>query len=149
MKNKIILITGVSSGMGKAFVLYALKHMGEEGVIVGLGRNNIEEIENKQYFFIKTDLRNQLSIKKTIGEVRKKFGRVDVLINNAGLGYRGTIEEECFWRVQAHREDINYARYWLSRYLAWYNTKRKHGGYGMKGRTPQQRIEDWILIINY
>lgn len=56
-----------------------------------------------------------------------------------------TIEEECFWRVQAHRQDINYARYWLSRYLAWYNTKRRHGGYGMKGRTPQQRIEDWIL----
>src|SRR3989344_5722004 len=56
-----------------------------------------------------------------------------------------TIEEECFWRVEAHKEDINYARYWLSRYLAWYNTKRKHGGYGMKGRTPQQRIEDFIL----
>lgn len=56
-----------------------------------------------------------------------------------------TIEEECFWRVSAHRENLDYGRYWLSRYLAWYNTKRKHGGYGMKGRTPQQRIEDWIL----
>ncbi|MEM2111473.1 MAG: DDE-type integrase/transposase/recombinase [Candidatus Bathyarchaeia archaeon] len=56
-----------------------------------------------------------------------------------------TIEEECFWRVQAHREDINYGRYWLSRYLAWYNTKRRHGGYGMKGKTPQQKIQDWIL----
>ena len=43
-----------------------------------------------------------------------------------------TIEEECFWRVEAHKEDISYARYWLSRYLAWYNTKRRHGGYGMK-----------------
>ena len=56
-----------------------------------------------------------------------------------------TIEEECFWRVEAHKQDLNYARYWLSRYLAWYNTKRKHGGYGMNGRTPQQRIEDYIL----
>ena len=56
-----------------------------------------------------------------------------------------TIEEECFWRVQAHRQDLDYGRYWLSRYLAWYNTKRKHGGYGMNGRTPQQRIEDWLL----
>jgi len=59
-----------------------------------------------------------------------------------------TIEEECFWRVQAHKENIDYGRYWLSRYLAWYNTKRRHGGYGMKGRTPQQRIEDWILANN-
>jgi transposase InsO family protein len=56
-----------------------------------------------------------------------------------------TIEEECFWRVQAHKENLSYGRYWLNRYLAWYNTVRRHGGYGMKGRTPQQRIEDWIL----
>ena len=56
-----------------------------------------------------------------------------------------TIEEECFWRVSAHKQDISYARYWLSRYLSWYNTKRVHGGYGMLGRTPQQRVEDFIL----
>src|SRR3990167_3242207 len=60
-----------------------------------------------------------------------------------------TIEEECFWRVQAHREDLSYARYWLNRYLAWYNTKRAHGGYGMKGRTPQKAVEDWILSNNH
>lgn len=56
-----------------------------------------------------------------------------------------TIEEECFWRVGAKPDDLDYARYWLSRYLGWYNTKRRHGGYGMEGRTPQQRIEDWII----
>ncbi len=59
-----------------------------------------------------------------------------------------TIEEECFWRVNAQPNDLEYARYWLSRYLAWYNTIRRHGGYGMSGRTPQQRIEDWILDKN-
>ena len=59
-----------------------------------------------------------------------------------------TIEEECFWRVQAKPNDLEYARYWLSRYLGWYNTKRRHGGYGMEGRTPQERIEEWILNTN-
>jgi len=59
-----------------------------------------------------------------------------------------TIEEECFWRVGASPDNLDYASYWLSRYLAWYNTKRRHGGYGMEGRTPQQRIEDWILDKN-
>ena len=59
-----------------------------------------------------------------------------------------TLEEECFWRVGAKPDNLEYARYWLSRYLAWYNTKRRHGGYGMQGRTPQQRIEDWILNRN-
>ncbi len=56
-----------------------------------------------------------------------------------------TIEEECFWRVGAKPDDLDYARYWLSRYLGWDNTKRRHGGYGMEGRTPQQRIGDYII----
>lgn len=56
-----------------------------------------------------------------------------------------TIEEECFWRVGARPDDLDYARYWLSRYLTWYNTKRRHGGYGMEKRTPQERIEHFIV----
>ena len=56
-----------------------------------------------------------------------------------------TIQEECFWRVSAHKEDRDYARYWLSRYLAWYNGKRRHGGFKMEGKTPQEKIEDWII----
>lgn len=99
---------------------------------------------------IRTD--NGSEFKKTFSSTCKKLG-IDIKRNpvkhptSNGKVERmhRTIEEECFWRVQAHQEDINYARYWLSRYLAWYNTKRRHGGYGMKGRTPQQRIEDWIL----
>jgi len=59
--------------------------------------------------------------------------------------FHRTIEEECFWRVGARPDDLDYAGYWLSRYLAWYNTKRRHGGYGMEGRTPQERIEDFII----
>jgi transposase InsO family protein len=59
--------------------------------------------------------------------------------------FHRVIEEECFWRMKLKPDDLDHARYWLSRYLAWYNTKRRHGGYGMQGRTPQERIEDWIL----
>lgn len=62
--------------------------------------------------------------------------------------FHRTIEEECFWRVGAQPGNLEYARYWLSRYLAWYNTKRIHGGYGICGRTPQERIEDWIIENN-
>ena len=56
-----------------------------------------------------------------------------------------TIEEECLWRVQAHKENLEYTRYWLTRYFAWYNTKRRHGGYGMNKKTPQEKLEAWIL----
>jgi transposase InsO family protein len=87
--------------------------------------------------FIKMCKRLEIAIKRNPPKHPTSNGKVERL--------HRTIEEECFWRVSAHKEDINYARYWLSRYLAWYNTKRKHGGYGMKGKTPQQRIEDFIL----
>jgi len=92
--------------------------------------------EFKKYFS-KTCFRLDISIKRNPPKHPTSNGKVERM--------HRTVEEECFWRVQAHREDIDYARYWLSRYLAWYNTKRRHGGYGMKGRTPQQRIEDFIL----
>lgn len=62
--------------------------------------------------------------------------------------FHRTIEEECFWRVGVGPAMLEEARYWLSRYLAWYNTKRVHGGYGICGRTPQERIEDWIIENN-
>lgn len=93
MASKVIVITGVGSGIGRAFVLRALKHIGQEDVIVGLGRGTIEELDDKHYLFIKTDLRNQISIKNAIQNIKKRFGHIDVLINNAGLGYRGTIED--------------------------------------------------------
>lgn len=56
-----------------------------------------------------------------------------------------TIEEECLWRVKADKEVLEYGSYWLNRYLAWYNNKRRHGGYGMDKRTPRGQIEKWII----
>jgi len=59
--------------------------------------------------------------------------------------FHRTIEEECLWRVNAEKHELEYGRYWLTRYLSWYNNKRKHGGLGMNGKTPREKIEQWIL----
>lgn len=58
------------------------------------------------------------------------------------------IEEECLWRTKGTDELLDDIRYQLHRYLAWYNTKRRHGGYLMNKLTPQQKIEEYI-ITNY
>ena len=55
-----------------------------------------------------------------------------------------TIEEECLWRCQAKPENLVLVKYWLSRWLSWYNTKRRHQGFGMKGKTPKQQLEHWL-----
>jgi hypothetical protein len=54
-----------------------------------------------------------------------------------------TIQEECLWKVE--KESLTYGKYYLNRYLSWYNTVRRHGGYGMDKRTPRGQIEKWII----
>ncbi len=91
MNNKVIVITGVSSGIGKAFVLSAAKR--DDIMVVGIGRKDIPNFKSKNYAFIKTDLSNSLTIKRSFNKLNKSLGRVDVLINNAGFAYRSTIED--------------------------------------------------------
>ena len=57
-----------------------------------------------------------------------------------------TIEEECLWRIpREERKNLEKVNYYLSQHTQWYNTKRRHLGYNMEKKTPQQKIEDWII----
>jgi len=91
MKQNIV-ITGVSSGIGESFVRMALSTGKFE--VIGLGRKNIEKaIPTEGYTFISTDLANESSIQNAIELILRKIGTVDILINNAGFGYKGTVSE--------------------------------------------------------
>lgn len=87
LKSKIILITGCSSGFGYV----AAKYLGEKGCTV------IPTVRKKSDLtkFPNTGLLDvtwpQLKINRFIYSVIKKYGRIDVLINNAGYGHLGTI----------------------------------------------------------
>ena len=93
--KKIILITGVSSGIGESFVK-KITQMHVDYMIVGLGRNNINEFEAKNFIFIKVDMENVEEIKNAVDTILNEFGRVDVIINNAGFAYKSTIEDMNF-----------------------------------------------------
>lgn len=57
-----------------------------------------------------------------------------------------TIEEECLWRIpKEQRDQLETVSYSLAQHTRWYNTRRRHLGYRMEGKTPQQKIEDWII----
>ena len=57
-----------------------------------------------------------------------------------------TVEEECLWRVANDQKNSSQAvNYALTQHSLWYNTKRRHLGYKMDKKTPQQKIEDWII----
>lgn len=57
-----------------------------------------------------------------------------------------TIQEEClYWIKDKERQDQDKVNYYLCKHTNWYNSKRRHLGYRMERKTPQQKIEDWII----
>jgi short-subunit dehydrogenase len=85
--KKVILITGVSSGFGKQ-TAQLLSNQGH--IVYGTVRNKAET--NQSVHQLNMDLTDQDSIKKVVSEVLAKEGRIDVLINNAGMHSGGPIE---------------------------------------------------------
>jgi NAD(P)-dependent dehydrogenase (short-subunit alcohol dehydrogenase family) len=85
--KKVILITGISSGFGKQ----AANLLAENGhTVYGTVRN--EPGTDSLIHFLKMDLMDLGSIKNAVATVMEKEGRIDVLINNAGMHTGGPIE---------------------------------------------------------
>tara|TARA_R110002126_G_scaffold80741_7_gene199656 strand:- start:5244 stop:6056 length:813 start_codon:yes stop_codon:yes gene_type:complete len=87
--TKVILITGGSSGIGKSIGEY-LHHKGF--VVYGTSRNP-ERILNSVFPLVALDVRDTISIEHAIAQVIALSGRLDVVVNNAGVGITGPLEE--------------------------------------------------------
>ena len=87
--SKVILITGGSSGIGKAIGEY-LFHKGY--TVYGTSRNP-DKIVNSVFPLIALDVRSVESIQQAVNKVISISKRIDVVINNAGVGITGPIEE--------------------------------------------------------
>ena len=93
--DQVWFVTGANKGIGAAITAEAL----ENGfTVVATARNpeaaaqkNLED--NPNLFWVKLDLTDEQSIQAAVKESLKKFGHIDVLINNAGYGLLGYFEE--------------------------------------------------------
>jgi len=92
--NKVILITGASSGLGKTFTEYFIG----QGAYVAICARRISFLKknyekNRNVFFYKLDLQNYKSLKKFVNIILKKFDKIDILINNAAVAIPEKIDK--------------------------------------------------------
>lgn len=87
--SKVVLITGGSSGIGKSIGAY----LHQKGFVVYGTSRNPEKITNSIFPLVALDVRDKQSIVNCVAEVIQKSGRLDIVINNAGVGITGPIEE--------------------------------------------------------
>src|SRR5690606_9207863 len=112
MKDKVVIITGGTSGIGKALAL----EFGSKGSKVVITGRNVEALNatvaelkalNIELIGIHADVTSPTDNQRMAEETLKTFGRIDVLINNAGISMRAIFEEvdpEVIRRVM----DINF-----------------------------------------
>ncbi len=89
--NKVILITGTSSGIGKDTALSLIK---EGHVVYGAARRleMMQDIIQAGGHAIKMDILKERNIDEVVNQIVKEQNRIDVLINNAGYGLWGAVE---------------------------------------------------------
>jgi len=90
--KKVVLITGASSGIGKAT---AIQLLGEGYTVYGAARRieKMRDLEKLGVHLLEMDVTNDESMKQGINRIISENARIDALINNAGYGSYGAIED--------------------------------------------------------
>jgi short-subunit dehydrogenase len=99
MQNKVVVITGASQGLGKELSLQLAK-LGAKLALVARTEKLLQELKNKinssggvaEYFVC--DVTDYNQVNSTVTKIIEKFGKIDVLINNAGIWTNDTLESK-------------------------------------------------------
>jgi len=93
MAQKVWMITGASRGLG-AEVAKAALAAGEKVIATGRGRDGLNFSTDRDALFpVEMDVTNEAQVESGVSNGLARFGRIDVLVNNAGFGMLGAIEE--------------------------------------------------------
>ena len=92
--SKVWLITGCSTGFGRELAKYVLQ-TGDKVAVTARNPEDIEDIVSREdnAIAIQLDVTKPEEIKSAVQLTLEEFGRIDVLVNNAGIGYFGAVEE--------------------------------------------------------
>ncbi|MFA6247695.1 MAG: SDR family NAD(P)-dependent oxidoreductase [Mucilaginibacter sp.] len=126
---KVILITGASRGFGKLWAEAFLRR-GDKVAATARDITHLDELV-EQYgdavLPVKLDVNNRPESFEAIEKVKAAFGRIDVLINNAGYGLFGTIEETTEQEARDQMETNFFGLLWMSQAILPLMREQKSG----------------------
>ena len=133
LENKVCLITGATSGIGAATAyLFA-----QEGAILALtGRNEDRgqamlakclEAGCKAAFFAAADVTDPKRVQEVVAETHTRYGRIDVLFNNAGVDDDGTVDEISIERFRRVIEVNLYGQFHFAHFVILIMRKQRSG----------------------
>ncbi|MGH1663233.1 sorbitol-6-phosphate dehydrogenase subunit [Enterococcus avium] len=88
LDNKVIIVTGGSAGIGRSIVKYLIKNNTQ---VVNFDLKSANQLKQKNYYFYKVDVSKKTEIEQQVAHVFRKFGRIDGLVNNAGIALPGML----------------------------------------------------------
>ena len=98
MKNRVVIITGASSGIGKA----CAKSFGKAGASIVLAARNADKLETVSKdlssmeidnISVQTDVSIEQDCRNLIEKTIEKYGRIDIILNNAGISMRALFQD--------------------------------------------------------
>src|SRR5450755_3940077 len=93
VQDKVVIVTGASSGIGEATAKLLAQH-GAKLVLAARSKDKLTELSRELpgSLVIPTDTSNEEQVKEMVRRTEEHFGRIDILINNAGRGYYAPVE---------------------------------------------------------
>lgn len=129
--RKIVIITGCSSGIGKEL---ASLYLQERVAVFGIG---IDDFKLPNLVYIKCDLTDYERIDKIVEKITSSVPHIDLLINNAGIGYSGPSENMTLEDIKRQFEvNVTSQIYLTNAFLPWIKKKpaRENIFYFFSGR---------------
>jgi NADP-dependent 3-hydroxy acid dehydrogenase YdfG len=100
-ENKVVLVTGASRGIGRGVAL-AFAREGARLVLAARSADRLTQVQNEihelgaEAVSVPTDVTSHAAVETLVETAMDRFGRIDVLVNNAGIGRVGGVDSETF-----------------------------------------------------
>lgn len=126
MDKKVVLVTGASSGIGREIAVFLAKHNYK---VYGVARRvgKLQELNKLGIETLQMDVTDEDSVKNTVDAIINREGIIDVLVNNAGYGEYGAIEDVSIENARYQMEVNVFGLARITQLVLPYMRKQKSG----------------------